>query len=172
MDLQWLADAWKWLTEALSGDIDWGSRIPAYVGLALSVLALWRGRSSVRVFLGCGHKADLIIVSNLSPHAIEITSVGVIEANGDLSDWFDGPDAWPGLPKRLEPRSECTITLPDAIAPFSAYQRKYLGRCGCFVRVAGGREFSDPGRLRRRWWWVRSLLERLLGRLPRRPAED
>lgn len=172
MDLQWLADGWKWLTEAMSGDIDWGSRIPAYAGLALSILALWRGRTSVRLYLGSYDRDDLIIVSNLSPHAIEITSVGVVEADGSLSDWFDGPDAWPGLPKRLEPRSECAITLHAALAPFSAYQRQYLGRCGCFVRIAGGRVFSDPGLLRRRWWWVRSLLERPLRRQPRRPVED
>lgn len=179
MEWQWLIDAWQWLhgswedlTTALNRDVDWGSRIPAYAGLALSILALWKGRTSVSLYLGFYDRDDLVIVSNLSPHAIEITSVGVVEADGSLYDLFDGPHPWPGLPKRVEPRSEYTITLPAAIAPFSAYMRKQHGRGGCFVRIAGGRAFSDIGLLRRRWWWVRSLMEKALGMSGHRTAKD
>ncbi|MGG4659361.1 hypothetical protein ACLPJF_13620 [Pseudomonas vlassakiae] len=179
MEWQWLMETWQWLhhcwkelTAVLNKDIDWGSRIPAYAGLALSILALWKGRTTVSLYLGFHDRDDLVVVSNLSPHAIEITSVGVVEADGSLSDWFDGPDAWPGLPKRLEARSECTVTLHEAIAPFSAYQRKHLGRGGCFIRIAGGRVFSDPGRLRRRWWWLRSVMGKVFGLSGRRTIED
>ncbi|NUU37398.1 hypothetical protein HNQ83_20310 [Pseudomonas sp. C2B4] len=179
MEWQWLMDAWQWIQESwsataetLNKDIDWGARIPAFAGLALSIVALWKGRTSVKLYLGSHYRDDLVVVSNLSPHTIEITSVGVVAADGSLSDWFDGPDPWPGLPKRLEPRSECTITLHEEIAPFSAFQRKQFGRGGCFVRIAGGRVFSNPGRIRSRWWWVRSRLEAAFGRLGRRAVGD
>ncbi|MBR7520394.1 hypothetical protein [Pseudomonas juntendi] len=164
MEFQWLHELWK--------DADWGARIPAFAGLVLSLWALWKGRTSVKVFLGCDHHDDVVYVSNLSPHAVELTSIGVVEADGSLADWFDGPDAWPGLPKRMEARSECSIRLHEAIAPFSAYQRKFLGRGGCFVRIAGGKAFCNPGRLRRRWWWLRSQVERIFRRNVRKAAQD
>ncbi|HBP0459503.1 hypothetical protein IPC353_10835 [Pseudomonas aeruginosa] len=172
MDWQWLMDAWQWLLELLNKDVDWGARIPAYVGLALSLLALWKGRTSVKLYLGRVDREDEITVSNLSPHAIEITSLGVVDADGSLLDWSDGPDGWPGLPARIEPRSERTFQLHAAIAPYSAYLRKFKGRGGCFIRIAGGRAFSDPGRLRRRWWWVRSQLEKVFRRADRKAAQD
>lgn len=165
MDLQWLVDIF-------TKDVDWGARIPAFAGLALSILALWKGRTSVNLYLGSYDRDDLIVVSNLSPHAIEITSLGVVAADGSLSDWFDGPDAWPGLPKRIEARAEHTFQLHEAIAPYSAYHRRIHGRGGCFVRIAGGRAFSSPGRLRRRWWWMRSQLEKVFSRTKRKAARD
>lgn len=143
----------------MAEEIDWGSRIPAYAGLILSLWALWRGRTSVKIHLGFCGDDDLIIVANLSPHPLEITSLGVVQANGDMFDWSDGPDAWPGLPKKLEARSECTLRLGE-LAPFSLYERKYKGRSGCFVRIAGGRAFSDINRIRRIWWRIRASVER------------
>ncbi|WP_439867993.1 hypothetical protein [Pseudomonas syringae] len=90
-------------------EIDWGSRVPAYVGLVLSLLALWRGRTSVKVSLGIRDKDEEIWVTNMSPHEVEIVSLGAVKADGSLSDWFDGPDPWPGLPKRVPARSQVVI---------------------------------------------------------------
>jgi len=154
MELQML---WEWLNQ----DVDWGARIPAFAGLALSIFAVWKGQTRIRLELGCYDRDDQITVSNLSPHAIEVTSVGVVESDGSLEGFFDGPDPWPGLPIRIEARSEKTITLHAALAPYSAYIKKHYGRGGCFIRIAGGRAYSDTGWLRRRWWWVRSQLEKL-----------
>ena len=144
--------------------VDWGSRIPAYAGLVLSILALWKGRIRVTVYLGCEERDDVISVSNLSPYAIELTSLGAVEADGSVTDWSDGPDAWPGLPCRMEARSETSFLLHSELAPYSAYNRKVRGRCGCFVRIAGGRLFSNPGLLGRMWWKILSWFERKIAK--------
>jgi hypothetical protein len=137
-------------------EIDWGSRIPAYAGLALSLWALWRGRTYVKVSLGFRDRAEEIWVTNMSPHDIEIVSLGAVKADGSLSDWFDGPDPWPSLPKRIPARTEVVIEINPALAPSSLYQRYRLGKGGCFVRIAGGRAFSNPGCGKRAWWRVMS----------------
>lgn len=72
-------------------DIDWGSRIPAYAGLGLSLLALWRGRTSVRVSLGLRDRDEEIWVTNISPHEVKIVSLGAVNADGSLSDWLMAP---------------------------------------------------------------------------------
>lgn len=142
------------------GEIDWGSRIPAYASLVLSLLALWRGRTSVKVSLGIRDKDEEIWVTNMSPHEIEIVSLGAVKGDGSLSDWFDGPDPWPGLPKRVPARSEVVIKLHPALTPSSLYQSYSVGKGGCFVRVSGGRPFTSPGRVKRSWLrmvsWFRS----------------
>lgn len=135
-------------------EIDWGSRIPAYAGLVLALLALWRGRTYVRVSLGFRGRDEEIWVTNMSPHEIEIVSLGAVKADGSLSDWFDGPDPWPGLPKRVPARSEVVIQLHSALTPSSLYQLHSHGKGGCFVRVAGGRPFSNPTRIKRMWWRI------------------
>lgn len=163
---------WNWLTEIFSKEGDWWARIPAAAGLALSVVALWKGRTSLKLHLGFIGSDDIVSISNLSPHAVEITSIGVVRADGSLSDWSDGPDPWPGLPRRLESRSECTITLHEELAPFSASHKKYSGRGGCFVRIAGGRAFSNPGKVRRGWWWMRSQIERLFSKRGRKVVQE
>ncbi|WP_129398498.1 hypothetical protein [Pseudomonas syringae] len=141
-------------------EIDWGSRVPAYVGLVLSLLALWRGRTSVKVSLGIRDKDEEIWVTNMSPHEVEIVSLGAVKADGSLSDWFDGPDPWPGLPKRVPARSQVVIKLHPAQTPSSLYRQYNIGKGGCFVRVAGGRTFSNPPRFKRVWWrmvnWFRA----------------
>lgn len=147
-------------------EIDWGSRIPAYAGLALALLALWRGRTSVRVSLGFRDRDEEIWVTNMSPHEVEIVSLGAVNADGSLSDWFDGPDPWPGLPKRVPARSEVVITLHASRTPSSLYQRYSLGKGGCFVRVAGSRPFSDPPRVKRLWWRMKSWFK------PKPPERD
>lgn len=149
-------------------DIDWGSRIPAYAGLVLSLLSLWltywRGHTRVKLYLGLhGHNSTLR-VSNMSPHEVEIVSLGVVEADGSIDDWTDESDPWPGLPKKIPARSEHTFTLYSELASFGAFERSVKGRCGCFVRLAGGRVYSNPGKLRRFWWWI-------LGRFDRQPRD-
>ncbi len=141
-------------------EIDWGSRIPAYAGLALALLALWRGRTSVRVSLGSRGRDEEIWVSNMSPHEVEIVSLGAVSADGRLSDWSDGPDPWPSLPKRIPARTQVVIELNAAITPASLYQRYNRGKGGCFVRIAGGRAFSNPGLAKRGWWRMMSWFKR------------
>jgi hypothetical protein len=141
-------------------EIDWGSRIPAYAGLALSILALWRGRTSVKVSLGFRDKDEEIWVTNMSPHEVEIVSLGAVNSDGSLSDWFDGPDPWPGLPKRVPARSEIVIQLHQALTPSNLYQRHSAGVGGCFVRIAGGRSFSNPSLVRRLCWRTKSWFSR------------
>lgn len=162
----------KWLVELFTTNVDWGARIPAFAGLVLSIFALWRGRTSVKLVLGFIDQEEQIVVSNLSPHAIELTSLGAIRDNGSLDDWFDGPDAWPGLPRRIEARSELTLTLHAEHAPYIIKQRRRIGRAGCFVRIAGGRAFSNPGRLRRLLWRVRSQLQKVFSGVERKSAQS
>lgn len=144
--------------------VDWGSRIPAYAGLLLSVLALWltywRGRTRIKLFLGKEEEDSTLMVYNLSPHAVQIVSLGVVEADGSLSDWFDGPDPWPGLPEKIEARSQHRFTLHSELASFGAYQQKIHGRCGCFVRVAGGAAYCDPGWVGRLWWRLLNVFDK------------
>lgn len=140
-----------WLTKLFEG-ADWGARIPAYAGLALSVWALWRGRTVVRVRLGDDERDSTIVISNLSPHAIEVTKVGLVEADGNLSTWAEEIQFDMDLPKRIDARSELVFQLDMNFTLTLAYEKIKLGRCGCYVRVAGGRVYADPGRLNR-WWW-------------------
>lgn len=141
-------------------EIDWGSRIPAYAGLLLSLLALWRGRTSVKVSLGFRDKDEEIWVTNMSPHEVEIVALGSVKADGSLSAWSDGPDPFPGLPKRVPARSQVVIELHPAQTPQSLYKRYSVGKGGCFVRLAGGRAFSNPSRMKRLWWWMASWFTR------------
>lgn len=147
-------------------EIDWGSRIPAYAGLALALIALWRGRTYVKVSLGLRDRNEEIWVTNMSPHEVEIVSLGAVKPDGSLSDWSDGPDQWPGLPKRVPARSQVVIMLHPAQTPSSMYQLRRIGKGGCFVRIAGGREFSDPPRVKLLWWRMKSWLK------PKPPERD
>lgn len=137
-------------------EIDWWSRVPAYAGLALSLFALLRGRTQVGVSLGNQYRDEEIFVSNMSPHEVEIVSLGAINADGSLSDWTNGPDPWPSLPLRIPARGHSTITLDAVIAPARLCHAYSLGRGGCFVRVTGGKVFSNPGLIKRKWWKVLS----------------
>ncbi|WP_296180344.1 hypothetical protein [Pseudomonas sp. UBA1879] len=138
-------------------EVDWWSRIPAYAGLGLSVFAVFRGRTYLQVSLGNQYDHEEIFVSNMSPHEVEVISLGAINADGSLSDWTDGPQPWRSLPKRIPARGHLTISLDADIAPANLCHAYNLGRGGCFVRITGGKVFSNPGLIKRKWWKVRSL---------------
>ncbi|QHG68074.1 hypothetical protein [Pseudomonas putida] len=141
----------EWLTKLFEG-ADWGARIPAYAGLLLSVWALWRGRTVVKVRLGNDPRDSTVVISNLSPHAIEITAVGLVEADGSLTRWAEDLGLNEEMPKRVDARSELVLQLDLDMTIRLAYEQKARGRGGCYVRVAGGRIYADPGRFQR-WWW-------------------
>lgn len=147
-------------------EIDWGSRIPAYAGLALSLWALWRGRTAIKLYLGFRGSEEEIWVTNLSSYEIEIISLGAVNKDGTLTDWSDGPDPWPSLPKRIPARSESVIKLHSELTPASLYERYHLGKGGYFVRIAGGRAFSNPPRVKRIWWQIKSWFR------PKAPEKD
>lgn len=150
-----------------SDGVDWFARITAGIGLLISVWTLWRGKTRVRLYLGQQDREDTIVVSNLSPHAIEVVALGAVKPNGYLKEFFDGHDPWLAEPKRIEARGQRTFKLSAEVAPFNITRLRSVRRAGCFVRLAGGEHFSNPGRVIRHLWWLLSGMERIFRRSPK-----
>lgn len=144
----------------VSEGADWIARVPAFGGLILSIWALWRGRTTLSVYLGLDYKVDTINVANNSPHDVSIVWLGVIEADGRLANYWEEGDYAPSLPHRLKARDVITFQVPHDMGIYCAFGRSVRGRAGCYIRLADGSTYSDISRARRAWWWVRNLFDR------------
>ncbi|SER24907.1 hypothetical protein SAMN04244573_03192, partial [Azotobacter beijerinckii] len=142
----------EWIASFLK-DADWWARGPAWGGFVLAAWNAWRGRTSLCLALD----GSQLEVANTSAHAVEVHRVGMVDANGRLSDAFvgDAVDS-PKLPCKIDPRSTVHFELALAFTLFSEMERINHGRYGWYVRLSGGRLFSKPGRIRRFWWRLRS----------------
>ncbi|MDD2059043.1 hypothetical protein N5D52_20830 [Pseudomonas sp. GD03860] len=115
----------------------------------------------MKVRLGDDPRDSTIVIRNLSPHAIEITTIGLVEADGSLTKWAEDLGFNDDLPKQIDARSELVLQLDLDMTTRLAYEQKIRGRCGCYVRIAGGKVYADPGRFQR-WRW-RSLGKKPIG---------
>lgn len=131
---------------------DWWARVPAWGGLVLAASNWWRGRTTLRLILD-----DDLKVANTSPHAVEIEHIGLVEGDGRLSEaWAAEPMTYPQLPCKIEPRSSMSFSLGIANMLTISMEQHQHGRYGCYVRLAGGYLFSNPGRVGRAWWRLSS----------------
>lgn len=112
-------------------------------------------------FLGCDQYEDRIYVSNKSAHDVTISSAGIVTASGRLSDCSnehcDEYMISPMLPRRLKARDEMILEVPFIN---KAHHNKVHHRGGVYVTTSDGKLFSDVSWLRRRWWWILSLILR------------
>jgi len=132
------------------------------VALAAFFLSTWQwfsSRTSIRLFLGCDYQEDRIYVSNNSAHDVTLSSSGVVTASGRLRMLSDeNSDEYmisPMLPRRLKARDEMILKVPFIN---KAYHNKTHHRGGVYVKTSDGKLFSDVSWLRRRWWWLLSVI--------------
>lgn len=133
------------------------------LSLCVSVLALWRTRTSLSVYQD---KDGTINVTNDSGHAVTLVELGMVERDGRCS-LFDHPHEGPALPYRLEARD--TVAFRPSIEMTIELTAEHLHRrrSGCYARMASGQLFGNQGRLctdvggiRRVYWRMKSLWER------------
>lgn len=140
-------------------DVDNLTMLAAWAGFTLSVFQLLKSRTSLRLFLGCDQYEDRIYVSNKSAHDVTLSSAGVVTACGHLSDssneHCDEFMISPMLPRRLKARDEMILKVPFVN---KAYHNKVHHRGGVYVKTSDGKIFSDISWLRRRWWWLLSVI--------------
>lgn len=133
--------------------------LAAWAGFALSIFQLLKSRTDLRLFLGCDQYEDRIYVSNKSAHDVTISSAGIVTASGRLSDCSnehcDEYMISPMLPRRLKARDEMILEVPFIN---KAHHNKVHHRGGVYVTTSDGKLFSDVSWLRRRWWWILSLI--------------
>ncbi|GEC68525.1 hypothetical protein RTE01_31600 [Raoultella terrigena] len=142
-------------------DVDNLTMLAAWAGFALSIFQLLKSRTSIRLFLGCDLDEDRIDVSNLSAHDVTLSSAGVVTASGRLrmlsDEHSDEYMISPLLPRRLKARDEIILEVPFINR---AYHNKVHHRGGVYVTTSDGKLFSDVSWLRRRWWWLLSVILR------------
>lgn len=142
-------------------DVDNLTMLAAWAGFALSIFQLLKSRTSIRLFLGCDLDEDRIDVSNLSAHDVTLSSAGVVTASGRLrmlsDEHSDEYMISPLLPCRLKARDEIILEVPFINR---AYHNKVHHRGGVYVTTSDGKLFSDVSWLRRRWWWLLSVILR------------
>jgi hypothetical protein len=73
---------------------EWWACGIAMASLLISVITLLRGRTQLRLSIGQQDRDDTIVVSNLSPHAIEVVALGAVKPNGCLEEFFEQHDPW------------------------------------------------------------------------------
>lgn len=147
--------------------ISWISETDNWTGavaLAAFFLSAWQwfnSRTSIRLFLGCDHKEDRIYVSNKSAHDVTLSSAGVVTPSGRLrmlsDEHSDEYMISPMLPRRLKARDEMILDVPFINR---AHHNKVHHRGGVYVTTSDGKTFSDVSWLRRRWWWLLSVILR------------
>lgn len=135
--------------------------------LLISVISLVRGRTRLWLSIGQQDRDDTIVVSNLSPHAVEVVALGAVKPNGYLEEFFDHHDPWLAEPQRIEARGQRTFKLTAEVVPFRITKLRSARRAGCFVRLAGGEHFSNPGRVIRHLWWLLSGVEWIFRKSPK-----
>lgn len=142
-------------------NVDNLTMLAAWAGFALSIFQLLKSRTALRLFLGCDQYEDRIYVSNKSAHDVTLSSAGVVTASGRLSDCSnehcDEYMISPMLPLRLKARDEMTLEVPFIN---NAHHNKVHHRGGVYVTTSDGKLFSDVSWLRRRWWWILSMILR------------
>lgn len=164
--IRFLGGDYKHQVRVLNGEItgvanvDLWARGIALAGLALSIWTHWKSRTTVRVFLGTGIDGDTFEIANDSPHAISVVQIGLIEADGSLTDWWGELDTQPSLPHRIDARAPVTFVVHEEFRVYGAYQRMKHGRIGCFARTSTGDMYFSVGRITRMWWWVVSVFDR------------
>ncbi|MFM3284176.1 hypothetical protein AB8Q84_06975 [Klebsiella quasivariicola] len=140
-------------------NVDNLTMLAAWAGFVLSVLQLLKSKTSIKLFLGCHLHEDRIDVSNLSAHDVTLSSAGVVTASGRLimlsDEHSDEHMISPMLPRRLKARDEIILEIPFIN---KAYHNKMHHRGGVFVTTSDGKLFSDVSWLRRRWWWLLSVI--------------
>lgn len=135
--------------------------IAAWAGFGLSIFQLLKSRTTLKLYLGCDRDEDRIYVSNLSTHDVTLSSAGVVTARGRLrmlsDEHSDEYMISPLLPRRLKARDEIVLCVPFINR---AHHNKVHHRGGVYVTTSDGKLFSDVSWLRRRWWWLLSVIMR------------
>jgi hypothetical protein len=133
------------------------------LSLCVSVLALWRTRTSLSIYQD---KDGTINVTNDGGHAITLVELGMVERDGRCSP-FDHPQEGPALPYRLEARDRVAFRPSIAMTVELEMEHMHRRRSGCYARMASGqflgnqgRLCSDVGTIRRIYWRFKSLWER------------
>lgn len=135
--------------------------VAAWAGFGLSIFQLMKSRTSLKLFLGCDQYGDRIYVSNKSAHDVTLSSAGVVTSSGHLrmlsDEHSDEYMISPMLPRRLKARDEMILDVPFINR---AHHNKVHHRGGVYVTTSDGKTFSDVSWLRRRWWWLLSVILR------------
>jgi len=133
------------------------------LSLCVSVLALWRTRTSLSVYQD---KDGTINVTNDSGHAVTLVELGMVERDGRCSP-FDHAQNGPALPYRLEARDRVAFNPSIGMTVELTMEHLHRHRSGCYARMASGQLFGSQGRLctdvsaiRRIYWRIKSLCER------------
>lgn len=130
----------------------------AFVALLLAGAALWVSwlayrvnRNSLSLYEGQDASGMVLYVTNNSPHAVTVSSLGFVGPDGRASSLL-GED---GLRLRIDPRDEGEISLNDDMqGAIRRATRKYSRHC-LFVVLATGHAFYSVRRSRRFWWLIR-----------------
>lgn len=146
----------SWITET-----DNWTGIAAWAGFGLSIFQLLKSRTTLKLYLGCDRDEDRIDVSNRSAHDVTLSSAGVVTASGRLrmlsDEYSDEYMISPMLPRRLKARDEMILKVPFIN---KAQYNQVHHRGGVYVTTSDGKTFSDVSWLRRRWWWLLSVILR------------
>lgn len=116
----------------------------AILSLILSVIALWRTRTSLRVFRDHDDGA-CVTVTNNSPHAVTITQIGFLETNGELAPFVTQSGFDPPLPHRIDPRDSVKFSVPLGFTIAEAAETQKNSRGGVYVRIASGQLWGNRG---------------------------
>lgn len=113
------------------------------VSLCVSILALWRTRTSLTVFQ---EEDGTIQVTNNSPHAVTLVELGMVTGDGSLKSFYHREDG-PQLPHRLDARDTVSFRPSIGMTVELAHEEKVKGRSGCFARMASGQWLGRRGRV-------------------------
>lgn len=137
--------------------------IISIVSLCVSVLALWRTRSSLSLY----QESDgTIQVTNDSQHTVTLVELGMVTSDGSFKSFYFREDG-PVLPHRLEARDIISFHPSIAMTIELEHEKQTRGRSGCFARMASGQFFGKKGRIcsevslvKRLYWRICSIAGR------------
>lgn len=141
----------------MSVDPRWAAVLVSIVALVISVVALYRTRNSLVIYIGQGSDGETLEVTNGSPHAVTLVEVGVVMADGRLSPHTNDETLNPFLPLRLDARDFKVVMMDEGMSIFKENQRHKYGRAGVYCKVATGEVYCSVVYRQRLCWWLRSL---------------
>lgn len=148
----------NWLSDNDNGTLLAGL-LAALAAIVFPLYQLLKSRTLLTLSLYKDLYEDRIRVCNKSAHDVTLSSAGVVTASGRLSDssneYCDEYMISPMLPRRLKARDEIILEVPFIN---KAYHNKVHHRGGVYVTTSDGKLFSDVSWLRRRWWWLLSVI--------------
>lgn len=129
----------------------WGALMISGAALGVSLYSLSKSRNSISINSGYDQDGEFLCITNNSPHAVTVTDMGAIRADGTLSSFLRED----GLYQRIDPRD-----VKYRYLPMDRTSSRRSRRMGAYVQLATGHRYCTANALTRRVWWVRSPFER------------